>query len=87
MESSKDKNFVFITIPSFAPPFCALQNSTMCPGGSDIPTPRPIDFINSGYMQETEQDVIFQAIKFGSASLDKSSFTPPLMVTHSETKK
>ena len=28
-------------------------------------------------MQETEQDVIFQAIKFGSASLDKSSFSLP----------
>jgi mono/diheme cytochrome c family protein len=39
--------------------------------------PRPPDFINSDYFQETHENVMFRAIKFGSKSLGKSKYSPP----------
>jgi mono/diheme cytochrome c family protein len=39
--------------------------------------PQPPDFINSDYFQETNENVIFRAIKFGSKALDKSNYSPP----------
>lgn len=37
---------------------------------------QPPDFINSAYFQETHENVIFRAIKFGSKALGKSTFSP-----------
>jgi mono/diheme cytochrome c family protein len=37
---------------------------------------RPTDFVNSRYLQDTEETVIFKAIKFGSVSLGKSNYSP-----------
>lgn len=39
--------------------------------------PQATDFINSGYLNETNKDVMFRAIKYGSAVLGKSNFSPP----------
>jgi mono/diheme cytochrome c family protein len=38
--------------------------------------PQPPDFINSEYLKDTNEDVIFRAIKFGSKALDKSNYSP-----------
>lgn len=38
--------------------------------------PQPPDFINSDYFQETNENVIFRAIKFGSKALGKSIYSP-----------
>ena len=43
--------------------------------------PQPTDFLNSDYLQKTKKEIIFQAIKFGSQSLDKSSYSPPYGLT------
>jgi mono/diheme cytochrome c family protein len=39
--------------------------------------PQPPDMIKSTYLLETDDAVIFKAIKFGSQSLGKSSYSPP----------
>lgn len=39
--------------------------------------PQPPDFINSEYFQETNENVTFRAIKFGSKALGKSNSSPP----------
>jgi mono/diheme cytochrome c family protein len=39
--------------------------------------PQPPDFINSDYFQETNENVVFRAIKFGSKALGKSNYSPP----------
>ncbi len=38
--------------------------------------PQPPDFINSEYLKETSENVIFRAIKFGSKALGKSIYSP-----------
>lgn len=43
--------------------------------------PQPPDFINSDYFQETNENVIFRAIKFGSKALGKSNYSPPYRKT------
>jgi mono/diheme cytochrome c family protein len=37
---------------------------------------RPTDFVNTSYLKNTEEAVIFKAIKFGSVSLGKSNYSP-----------
>jgi mono/diheme cytochrome c family protein len=39
--------------------------------------PQPPDFINSEYLKETNENVIFRAINFGSKALGKSNYSPP----------
>jgi mono/diheme cytochrome c family protein len=39
--------------------------------------PQPPDFINSEYLNETGEDVVFRAVKFGSNALGKSNYSPP----------
>jgi mono/diheme cytochrome c family protein len=38
--------------------------------------PQPPDFINSDYLQKTEEKIIFKAIKFGSKAIGKSNYSP-----------
>jgi cytochrome c553 len=38
--------------------------------------PQPTNFVNSDYLKKTDKDVIFQAIKYGSAVIGKSNFSP-----------
>jgi len=37
---------------------------------------QPPDFINSEYLKETNENVMFRAIKFGSKALGKSNYSP-----------
>lgn len=39
--------------------------------------PQPPDFINSDFFQETNENIIFRAVKFGSKALGKSDYSPP----------
>lgn len=39
--------------------------------------PQPPDFLNSDYFKNTDENIIFKAIKFGSKDIGKSNYSPP----------